>query len=133
MNKRTLKALAIVGAVGACFGGIAAAGLKATSETVTIYGNGLRVHGSLGAVRNSPSTTEFIGCRVSAGTSGTTVSCSAQDSAGATFDCSSSNANLVNAALALSGDSWLNVNRDTTGTCTFIAVENSSVHVPKAP
>jgi hypothetical protein len=134
MNKRALKVLAIFAAAGVGFCGIAVAGLKGTnSETVLIYGSGLRVHGALGVVRNSTSPTEFIGCKVSAGTSGSTVSCSAQDSVGATFDCSSSNANLVNAALGISGDSWVNVNRDTTGTCTFIAVENSSVHQPKAP
>jgi len=133
MHKRTLKALAIVGVVGACFGGIAAAGMKATSETVLIYGGGLRVHGSLGAVRNSSSPTEFIGCRVIGTNSGTSVNCSAQDSAGATFDCSSSNANIVDTARAISGDSWVSLNRDSTGTCTLIYVENSSTHMPKAP
>jgi hypothetical protein len=133
MDKRTSKVLAIVGVAGVFFCGIADAGQKATSETVLIYGSGLRVHGALGAVRNSASPTEFIGCKVTASSSGSSVSCSAQDAAGATFSCSSSNANLVNAALAISGDSWLSVNRDSTSTCTLISVENSSIHEPKAP
>ena len=133
MDKRTLKFLAIFGFAAVAFCGIADAGSKTLNETVLIYGSGLRVHGSLGAVRNSASPTEYIGCRVSASPSGSTVSCTAQDAAGAQFSCSSSNANLVNAALGISGDSWVNVIKDSTGTCTFLAVENSSVHEPKAP
>ena len=109
--------------------------MKATSQTVNIYGNGLRVSGSLSAVRNSSNTTEYIGCKVSAsaGTSPATVSCSAQNSVGAQFNCSSNDTHIVQVALSISGDSFVNVNRDSAGTCTYISVDNSSINEPKAP
>ena len=136
MDKRRLKVLAIVGVVGVVGGFCswkAHAGSKALNENVLIYGGGLRLHGSLGAVRNSQSQTEYIGCKVTASSSGSSVLCLATDAAGTQFSCNSSSAYMVDAALGISGDSWLSVNRDSTGTCTLISVENSSVHEPKAP
>jgi len=132
MTMRTLKVLAIVvGVAGAGFGGMAVAGMKATAETVLIYGSGLRCHGSLAAARNSANAIEYIGCKVVGTTSGASVLCEAQDSAGTQFSCNSTNSNIVAAARAISGDSFLTINRDSTDQCTLLYVDNSSVHEPK--
>ncbi|HXU02108.1 MAG TPA: hypothetical protein VN903_14155 [Polyangia bacterium] len=139
MNKRTISFWAIVGVAGVLLlYGKADAGSKA-SQTVNIYGNGLRAMADLGAVRNSANTKEYFGCKVTADAGVTThtisVSCSVQNSAGVQFDCSSTDANIINVALSIKGDSFVNLNRDATNNskCTHIAVENSSDRQPKAP
>jgi hypothetical protein len=135
MNKRTLAALAIVGVAGILCCWNAYAGMKSAPETVKIYGNNLRVMGSLGGARNSSNAKEYIGCKVIADLSGVQVVCSAQDSTGAQWDCSSKNANFIKVALGISGDSFLTLNRDkvSPSTCTYMAVDNTSDHQPKAP
>ena len=131
-----MKVLAIVGVAAAVvFCGIADAGMKNTSETVVIYGNSLRVRGSMGGTRSSSNTKEVIGCKVIADTGGLLVSCFAQDSAGTQWSCDSTDANMVKAASAISGASYVTLNRDKTNAskCTYIAVDNSSAHQPMVP
>ena len=126
--------LTFAGAASLLISGLAVAGQKDTGGTVNIYGSNLRVMGSLSAARNSSNTVEYLGCKVSVSPgSAPSVTCSAQNSAGVQFSCSSSDAGLVNVALGIKGDSFINVNRDSAGTCTLLAVDNSSIHGPKAP
>jgi len=134
MNKGTRTILTIIGATGVLAGGLAFAGEHYTGGAVSIYGSGLRANGSLGAVRNSANAVEYLGCKVSASSTAAPVAtCSAKDSAGATFYCQTSNTGMVTVALSLSGDSFVTLNRDTAGNCTLITVDNSSLYSPKAP
>jgi len=134
MKIGTAKTLLIAGTTAILLSGSAFAGQKTSGPTVSIYGGGLRANGSLGAVRNSSNTVEYIGCKVTATSSGSlSALCSAQDSTGLQFSCSTSVAAMVNVALTLSGDSSLALIRDGAGTCTSISIENSSTYVPKAP
>jgi hypothetical protein len=84
--------------------------------------------GQLGAVRNSPDSTEFIGCGVS-GTRGlgNQLICNARDAQGHNANCRSSDPALIQALAAASSNATLYFTWDASG-CASLDVEVSSLN-----
>jgi hypothetical protein len=89
--------------------------------------------GTIGTVHNSASNTEFIGCYAAANNNDVAVSCSATDSYGSTFDCTSYSPNLVSVVNGINADSHVRIVADSknNGTCTAITVWHYSTHYKK--
>lgn len=85
--------------------------------------------GAIGTVYNTSDTVQYIGCSVSS--SGTTK-CSAKtnDSTPVTFSCSSTDANILDAARAIKDDSYLEITKSGS-TCTKLKVMTDSRYAPR--
>ena len=99
---------------------------------VTIYDD--YAYGAIGTTRNSADNVQYLGCTVY-GTSGGTqqVICKARNTDGKTAACTSSAPAIIQAALAVNGDSyvWFGFNAD--GNCTRLYGYNWSWYAPKNP
>jgi hypothetical protein len=131
MKTRTLVtgvALSVV------LGGGASAGFKQPSP-VSIDSTNRSASGALGDARNSPDARQAIGCVVSydAVNQKNNVNCVATDVNGNSAQCATQQAELIQIALGISGDSFLRFTWDHSGVCTNIEVFNSSIFLPKKP
>ena len=113
------------------------AGYKAdTVTTVIVSGATGYAAGNLGYARNSPNTTEWLGCTAEAYLSGSTTyyytSCSATDRNGAIGTCWSSDEKMFRAASSLGSDGYLNFGWNNAGACSYISVDHDSYFQPKA-
>ncbi len=92
-------------------------------------------YGSLGSTRNSPDTESQLGCSVhyDAANQKNNVNCIAADPKGRSVQCASQQPELVQIALGLNGDSFLQFWWDDNRTCTNILVDNHSIYEPKQP
>jgi hypothetical protein len=94
-----------------------------------------RAYGSLGSARNSPDSYQMIGCSVHYDpvNGKNNVNCSAQDAAKNTAQCASQQPELVQIALGIGSDSFVQFSWDAAGECTGLHVGNDSSLAPKAP
>ena len=118
----------------AVLGGVASAGFKEPAA-VTIDKTNRTASGGLGDARNSLDARQAIGCGVAydAVNQKNNVNCSATDLNGNTAQCATQQAELIQIALGISGDSFLRFAWDQSGGCTNIEVINSSIFLPKKP
>lgn len=115
-------------------GGVAFAGFK-QQVPVSIDNVRRTAMGSLATARNSADANQIIGCGVDydAVNRKNNVNCSATDAAGHTAQCATQQAELIQLALGINGDSFVEFDWDKSGVCTNIAVVNSSMNPPKQP
>jgi hypothetical protein len=112
--------------------GAVRAGARKTG-TVTINTSSHYAQGYLGSVRNSTNRVEFIDCyRYAYWTGYSDLWCTATDSSGNSVSCSTETPELIQAASAISGDSFVAFDWDDGGECTEIDVDNGSYTAPKA-
>lgn len=126
--------LMVAGAVGALLAGTAAwAGYKSTYY-VGVDTTSREAYGSFGSARASADSVQYIGCAVQGFSNGTNyVLCQARNANNVSAYCSSSEPALVNAATALSDGSYMYLNWDANGTCTYLYVSNASQWAPRQP
>jgi hypothetical protein len=91
-----------------------------------------KAEGAIGSARNSADTVQYLGCSVSATTTGTSIQCVARNAAGTQVQCNTSSPNLINAALSIQTDNYLRFDWDATGACTAITLHKYSFYEPKA-
>jgi len=116
--------------------GTAVAGSKWYTPVYIYSSNGVPrgAYGTLGSARNSPDALQYIGCSVSTWAAfGTSVYCWARDASGASLGCSSSDPKLVQVALGVNGDSYVQFEADSSGGCTFLNTRAMSYNDPKTP
>lgn len=90
--------------------------------------------GTLGTVRDTTDTAQYIGCNIHASsTTGATIYCTAADAQGVSAACSSSAQSLLQVLTTLQSDSHLAFKWDASGACTYISVDTSSAFTPKSP
>jgi hypothetical protein len=78
---------------------------------------------------------QYIGCSVSANTTGSVVTCFATNSAGASASCTTTSptetANLIAVLATITSDAWLMFLPATDGTCADVFVQPESQAPPK--
>jgi hypothetical protein len=91
-----------------------------------------KAYGSLGSTRNSPDSLSMIGCSVhyDAVNRRNNLNCAAMDAQKNAMGCASQQAELIQIALGINGDSYLEISWEGT-TCTNLLVSNSSLDEPK--
>jgi hypothetical protein len=132
-----MKNAAIVGLV-LCLALFLAPGTRASAGfkqpwDVTIDAVSRTAMGALGTARNSADTRQALGCGVhyDAVNGKNNVNCNAADAAGHTAQCATQQAELIQIALGINGDSFLEFEWDSSGECTNIQVVNSSIYARK--
>ncbi len=91
-------------------------------------------HGILSSARNGTDFSEFIGCSLTAVVGGlTSLDCYARNAQGTTATCSTTDANLITASLAINGDSAVSFQWDRDNACITLRVVNESPLEPKQP
>jgi hypothetical protein len=88
--------------------------------------------GSLNAARASSNSVEFIDCALEVLATGSTVTCTARDSAGTTVTCSTSDPVHVKAVERINQSSLVLFTWDpaTPSVCTSVVVNNGSQYLP---
>jgi len=104
------------------------AGLTSSQE-VTISTSAVKPYatGDVGYVRNTPDSTQYIGCEYTA----TTGDCFAVNSAGLYKTCTTTDPALIEVMHSISGDSNLFFTWNPDGTCKSIRVQKDSMPAPK--
>ena len=129
-----LAVAALVAGVG--LSGTAQAGAKGANN-VYVSASSRVAQGDLGQARSTADSTQFLGCYTQSyrNASGAfeQVNCQARDTAGVYYSCWATEPELVRAARAISGDSFLFFAGDAAGKCTSILVDQSSLYQPKQP
>ena len=127
------KALFVVLALVAAPTGVALAGFKYTL-TVGISDTSKTAYGVTGSVRNSSDVNQSIGCTVStfAGAA-PSATCSAVNSANTSRSCTTYDAQIVDVAKSITGDSYIRFYWNTSGECTQLTVAHYSHYEPKKP
>ncbi len=124
-------AMKILGVAAVCVGSFAWAGYQ-VSVGVQVDAATRWAYGALGSARNSSNSTEYIGCRVTTYLSGSaTVSCYARAPSNEYGSCSTSAMSLVEAARAITSDSYVRFTWLSTGECASIEVYKNSFYEPK--
>ena len=77
-------------------------------------------------VHNSTNANEYVGCNISSTASSSYLTCFARDATSRYVSCWSDSPYHVNAIQALTADSYVSFNWDTTGRCTNVTFETSS-------
>jgi len=129
--KRSMKWLGrvlVVVAVGVFAIGSAWAGYK-RSENVVVAAT--YFYGSMGTARNSPDNNQQIGCRVDGAPNYNVTVCWAADSANMYRSCYTTDPSIFKAAQGITGDSYLSLDFDSSGICTYLLVTRSSIWAPK--
>ena len=110
------------------------AGAKGGSGvTLTTSGDNGTASGSMGAVRSSADTVQFIGCVVSGSGTHEWVSCSARNASNVAVSCSSADPAIVHAAQTMTADAHLSFSWNGSGACTALHVRTDSRYTPKQP
>lgn len=102
------------------------------AQPVTVDLAARKAYGSLGSTRNSPDSISQIGCSVHYDPVNrrNNLNCAAMDAAKNSMGCASQQAELVQIALGINGDSYLEISWEGS-TCTNLLVSNSSTEEPK--
>jgi hypothetical protein len=92
-------------------------------------------YGTIGTVRNSVDSVQYIGCSIRTFDTGPTqyVTCYAKDALGAYASCSTSAQNFVTVAETITTDSHIYFSWNDLGQCTYLFVDNGSINAPKTP
>lgn len=107
----------------------AAAGFHYTGNVsvTTTWGTG-----AAGSARNGTLAKEYVYCTVTGTTAALTAACFAQNAAGTSVSCSTSNANLVEVVKKMSSDSYVQFNfTPSDRQCQNIQVFSGSDYEPK--
>ena len=89
--------------------------------------------GTMGTVRHSADTIQYIGCTVSANATAKWVGCSARNASNVTVSCTSWSPEIVQAAHAMTSDAHISFSWDGSGACTALSVRADSRYRPKEP
>jgi hypothetical protein len=100
--------------------------------SITFTGGGGSASGTMGNVRNSADTVQFIGCTLSSGPYAV-VSCTARNTSGTTVACSSAAHEITSVAHAMTSDAHIQFSWDTSGACTSLSIRTDSRYAPKSP
>jgi hypothetical protein len=111
--------------------GTAWAGVKYT-DPLTISTTGMYAAGSFADVRSESDAKALLTCSISATATGLGMGCSGSTST-ASFYCSSTAPSLVSAAQNLSSDSYIFIEWNSSGACTYLSVTDGSTEAPKQP
>ncbi len=130
MKKLLIASLILTGLLTA---GVASAGGK-YDYPVIVNSSGMVAYGALGSARNSSDSNQYIGCYNEAYSSGSQyIICFARDSAANYASCTSTDPHFMAVAQSVSGDSFVEFSWNSSGTCTFVEVINTSYVPPKQP
>lgn len=133
MQIKTVFAIASLAAVaGVLFAGRSEAGTK-SPEPVVIDVAHKAFWGNMGSARASADSLQYIGCEISSSAAALSANCTARDAAGTSVTCSTTNANMIQAAGAVGSGSTVVVVHDGAGTCTSVRVQNYSYFSIKVP
>ncbi len=131
MNKRTfvVSALGIVLLAGAT----AFAGAK-SNFPLQVNTASRQAWGELGATRNSADGNAYFTCQIythySSGAD--LVDCWGSNTAGTSFSCTSTDADIIAAARTIGSDDYVAIYWDSNSTCTALTVRKSSTQAPKS-
>ena len=125
--KRYRFALRTLGFAAALLASTAALAGFRSAQQVVIWDAGKLANGDLGYIHNQPDLTQYMGCY----SYDAVGYCYAVDRTGLSRSCVTSDPNMVAVIRSLNSDSYLLFYWDTSGRCTFVEVENSSVTAPK--
>ncbi|WP_147332765.1 hypothetical protein [Archangium gephyra] len=109
------------------------AGAKGGSGVSIVFsGDNGTASGTMGTVRGSSDTLQYIGCTVSA-TAGSSraVWCSARNSSNVTVTCSSAEPEIVQVMDAVTSDAHIAFSWDAQGSCIGLSVRPDSRYKPK--
>lgn len=100
---------------------------------VTVDTTNRDASGTLGSVRNSSDSVQYIGCSMYTYDTGSTINvvCVAKDESGTLASCSTSASNFVEVATTLGSESHVLFSWDTSGECTYLFVSDYSYLEPK--
>lgn len=105
---------------------VAMAGYQYTPQ-VYINSAGTYARGSMVGAHTSADAIQRIRCTTEKWTSGSSHTwCSATNSSGTSVLCSSWNADLVDATMAIADESYISFQLNSSGQCTHIRIENGS-------
>jgi hypothetical protein len=128
MKKSWLGLGIVVVGVGLLSSHGALAGWKVTTP-VTVDNANKRFYGALGSARNSTDGIQDIGCA----TDHIDGYCSAENSAGTSVYCFSSDPEIMAVMRSIETDSYIYVTHDGAGTCTRVSIAAKSYYAPKNP
>jgi hypothetical protein len=113
----------------------AMAGSKMASDSlgVTVNQTYRYAYGYVAQARNSPNSVEYMYCAVSTFPGSSQGWCALRNAAGLWGNCSTTNANMIDAIEALEGDGYIYVAWDEAGHCTQVSSYVESSAPPKAP
>ncbi len=103
---------------------------------VDIYSDGSgTASGTVSGSRNSPDSVQAIGCQLFAYGSGggSELRCYAVTANNVYGACYSTDPTFVAVMQGVNGDSYVHFNWNANAECTYVTVDNSSVHAPKNP
>ncbi len=133
MNRYVRIPTAAVLAVMVALSTTAWAGAKGGSYvSITFSGSGGSASGTMGNVRNTADTVQYIGCTLSSGPYAV-LSCSARNASGTTVACSTTAPEVTNVAHAMTSEAHIHFYWDGSGACTYLVVRTDSRYSPKQP
>lgn len=102
---------------------------------ITFSGDNGTASGTMGTVRNSSDTLQYIGCAVYAYDSEAQalVYCSARNTSNVTVSCTSTAHELVSLAHAMTSDAHVSFSWNGSGACTALTIRTDSRYPPKSP
>lgn len=109
--------------------GVASAGMKSQFPVSVTSGFGFR--GSVADTRALSIGNAYIRCFTTLDGSDLAATCDASDGAGNSYLCTSTDPKFISIAQSVTGDSYVWVRGNTSGTCTYIQVQNGSLFTPK--
>ncbi|WP_146209784.1 hypothetical protein [Vitiosangium sp. GDMCC 1.1324] len=134
MSRYTRIATAVALTVMMALSTAAWAGAKGgASVTISWNGDNGAASGTMGTVRNSSDTLQYIGCTVAGNATSKWVSCSARNASNVTVSCTSWEPNIIQAAYAMTSDAHISFSWDASGACTTLSVRADSRYRPKEP
>lgn len=95
------------------------------------YSGGGWAEGSIGAVRNSPDNTQYLGCYVRTQTSSEFATCYARSASGTYGSCTTTNWRLIDAIQAISDATRFKATWNASFECTAIEVREASTEEPR--
>jgi hypothetical protein len=101
--------------------------------TIVISGDNGTASGTMGTVRHSADTLQYIGCTVAANAASKWVACSARNASNVTVTCTSWAPDIVQVAHAMTSDAHISFSWDGSGACTGLSVRPDSRYRPKEP
>jgi hypothetical protein len=107
------------------------AGIKGPNPVV-IDTVGREASGAMGDARNGTDNVSYLTCLVTAYNGSNYMGCSARTPS-ASIHCFSHDPSLVQAALAMTSDAYLDFTWDAQGNCTSLQVQVNSAYTPKQP
>ncbi len=113
---------------------VAWAGSKGGAQvTIVFSGDNGSASGTMGAVRASADTVQFIGCALIGSGGAQWVNCQARNVSNVYVACNSAAHEIVDAAKSMTSDAHISFNWDGSGACTALNIRTDSRYTPKQP